>query len=205
MKKTSPKIVKAKRPFGKTINHSISIRGIDFDTALREVKSKYGSFIIRNQQLTERHIDLANATSIQIISHFSLLATLSLTVAGFLVSQTGQDFTNPQRILIIFILGSQTSSLFFGALDYWNTIKFHESWAKRYQAVGIEVDKKVNNGKLQKINDMVKIEYKHIKNHKERTSPIITFLMVAFCIAGLCMLIVLFCAFFFDIPFWANS
>jgi len=191
-----------KQPFEETIQHSMELRGISFSEAMAETQQRYEGFVERNNQLTERQDDRANTALIQLISHFALLATLTLTVTGFLITQTEHDLTSAQQWTIVSILILQVASLFFGALDYWQTIKFHTNWAKLYQSIGNKVSQKVENGEIQFFSDLTKIESTMTKAHKSETNKALTILMVSFCLIGLAALILLFAAYFFDIPVW---
>jgi hypothetical protein len=197
--------VKNKAPFQKSVEHAMELRGIDVGTAVTEVQARYDSFIERNEKLVQRQNDQGNRAQIQLISHFALLATLALTVTGFLITQTEQPLTDPQKNLILVILLAQAVSLFFGALDYLQTIKFHMVWAKVYQLVGREVEKRVGSGDIQTVNEMGEIEQDLVNKTSESTKVWITYLMVIFCLVGLGLLIFLFYAYFFDVPFWQNS
>ena len=182
----------------------MEIRGIDFNTAISEVQARYDKYMDRNQALVERQDDQANHMSAQLNSHFALLATLSLTVTGFLITQTTQNLTNPQRLLILIILSSETLSLFFGALDYRHTIKFHNKWAKTYYKMGKEIDEKLDSGELQFISDLRKIDTSYTSKIPRETRKVFSTLMITFCILGLVVLIGLFYAYFFDVPLWTN-
>lgn len=196
--------VTKKAPFQESVEHSMKLRDIDVGTALTEVQLRYDSFIERNEKLVQRQNDQSNNGQIQLISHFALLATLSLTVTGFLITQTAQTLTDPQKNLILIILSTQTLSLFFGAADYLQTIGFHKKWAKLYQSVGKEVENKVNLGTIQLVNEMGEIEQRAIDSAPESTKEWITFTMITSCLLGLILLIFLFYVYFFDMPFWTN-
>lgn len=187
-------------PFGKSVEHLQNLHGIDFTTALESVQDTYSRFKNRNQKLTERQNDASNAIQVQIVSHFALLATLTLTVVGFLMTQTSRELTTNQEILVILILGLEVISLILGVIDYLVTMRFHLSWAKLYQNIDREVDSKLNNRKLQWTYELNEIEAKHLKKQPESTNMYLTYSMVAFCIAGLLLLILLFAAYFFNLP-----
>ncbi|MES2631199.1 MAG: hypothetical protein V4611_04540 [Patescibacteria group bacterium] len=191
-----------KQPFEETISHSMELRGISFSEAMIETQQRYERFVDSNNKSIERQDDRANTALIQLISHFALLATLTLTVTGFLITQADQELTGAQQWLIISIMIMQVVSLFFGALDYWQTIKFHTNWAKLYQSVGDKVSEKINSGDVQYFSDLTAIEDKMFKAHESETNKVLTVLMVVFCLSGLSLLLILFTAYFFDIPVW---
>lgn len=191
---------KDKWPFQKRVAHLQQLFGMDFKSAMDSVQDDYSRFKDRNQTLTERQNDQSNAAAVQLISHFALLATLSLTVVGFLLTQSAQTLTDLQKITILFILIFEVSSLFFGAWDYLQTMYFHRSWAALYQRIGKEVDAIFDSGELQWSTDMSEIEAKHLKDQPESTKLWVTYAMVGLCLAGLLLLIVLFYAYFFDAP-----
>jgi hypothetical protein len=188
-------------PFLKSVAHLQELFDIDFKSALESVQDTYARFKNRNQKLIERQNDLSNNAQVQLISHFALLATLTLTVVGFLLTQTTQSLTDNQQVLILVILGLEIASLTFGAADYLQTILFHQRWARLYQDMDKEIDKKFETGELEWTNDINKIEAKHLKKAPETTKMWVTYIMVALCIIGLALLLLLFCAYFYDIPF----
>jgi hypothetical protein len=108
---------KDKEPFLKSIAHLQELFSMDFRTALDSVQDTYSRFKNRNQKLIERQNDLSNSAQVQLISHFALLATLTLTVVGFLLTQTSQTLTDKQEVLVLIILGLEIGSLTFGAID----------------------------------------------------------------------------------------
>lgn len=187
-------------PFLGSIRHLMSVLSIDYSTAMDKVDGVYKNFKGRNQKLLERQNDQSNAAQIQLISHFALLATLTLTVTGFLLTQTTQQLTDGHKILILCILVAQTVSLFFGACDYLQTIRFHMSWAKLYQSIDEEVNEKFNSGELQQTSQLNKIESKHLKDQPDTTKMWVTIVMVGSCLFGLLLLLVLFYSYFFDVP-----
>lgn len=187
-------------PLLKSVAHIQELFDIDFKSALDIVQDTFARFKSRNQKLIERQNDLSNTAQVQLISHFALLATLTLTVVGFLLTQTTQTLTNKQEILILIILGLEVASLAFGAADYLQTILFHQRWARLYQDIDKEIDSKFEDGTLQWTKDINKIEAKHLKKSPETTKMWITYTMVALCMLGLLMLILLFCAYFYNLP-----
>lgn len=191
-----------KKPFEETIKHSMELRGITFSEAMNETQQRYESFVEKNNRLTERQDDRVNTAQIQLISHFALLATLTLTVIGFLITQNDHILTDSQHWTILFIILMQILSLFFGSLDYWQTIKFHSEWARVYQKVGNEVSEKVDNGEVQKFSDLTDIKNSLVDSHRIETNKLWTILMVTLCLVGLGALLILFYAYFFDVPFW---
>lgn len=191
---------KDKEPFLKSIAHLQELFDMDFRAALDNVQDTYSRFKNRNQKLIERQNDLSNNAQVQLISHFALLATLTLTVVGFLLTQTSQTLTDKQEILILIILCFEIGSLTFGAIDYLQTIHFHRGWAMLYQDIDKEVDSKLDSGELQWTNDLNKIEAKYLKKAPESTKMWITYLMIGLCLSGLMLLLVLFCAYFYDLP-----
>lgn len=190
------------QPFEKTIEHSMNLRDISFSEALKEVQDQYGKFTDRNQLLLERQNDQANHAQIQFISHFALLATLTLTVAGFLITQTTQSLTDVHKIMILVVIASETLSLFFGALDYWQTIQFHMKWSKAYQEIDSDVNIKITTGEIQYIDDLRKIEDEKTSAIDKSTNMSVTFRMVFFSLLGLMILITVYYAYFFDVPYW---
>lgn len=126
--------------------------GMDYYTARESVDNRLSSFKDRNQKLLEKQNDSSNSAQIQLISHFALLATLTLTVTGFIITQTEQTVTNSQHWLIIIILCFEIASIGFGAYDYIQTITFHDKWAKKYYNVDVEINRKIKNGTLQRIS-----------------------------------------------------
>lgn len=100
-------------PFLKSVLHLQELHEIDFKTAMESVQATYSGFKNRNQKLIERQNDQSNNAQVQLISHFAILATLTLTVLGFLLTQTAQPLTNHQEKLILIILGVEIASLFF--------------------------------------------------------------------------------------------
>jgi hypothetical protein len=190
----------AKPPFLKSVRHLQELYDIDFKSAVENVQNTYARFKERNQKLIERQNDQSNTAQVQLISHFALLATLTLTVVGFLITQTTQELTANQKLLIIAILVSEVASLAFGAWDYLQTILFHQRWAKLYQDIDKETDSKFESGVLQWTYDLNEIESKHLEKTPELTRMWITFVMVGLCLAGLLLLVVLFCAYFYNVP-----
>lgn len=89
---------------------------------------------------------------------------------------------------------------FFGAADYIQTIVFHRRWAKLYQDIDKEIDEKFETGELQWTNDINKIEAKHLKLTPESTKMWVTYWMVGLCLSGLVLLLILFIAYFYDVP-----
>lgn len=165
------------------------------------VQSTYSHFKSRNQGLIERQNDQSNNGQIQLISHFATLATLTLTVMSFLLTQDAQELTDRQEFLVLIILALEVGSLFFGAADYMQTIFFHRRWASLYQEIDKEVDAKFESGELQWTNDMNKIEARHLKSAPESTKMSITYAMVGLCLGGLVLVLLLFIAYFYDLPF----
>jgi len=180
----------------------MQLKGVDINTALADVQRKYDAFKDRNQAMLERQDDQANKAQVQLISHFALLATLSLTVTGLLITQTAQNLTDPHKIIILVILSSEVLSLYFGSKDYRQTIKFHNRWAKTYHEIDKEVNAKYESGELQMISDLGKIEHRHTSEMDRETSKFITSLMIYLCFLGLILLVILFFVYFFDIPYW---
>lgn len=175
--------------------------GLDLHSAMHEVDDTLQDFKRRNQKLIERQNDASNNAQIQLISHFALLATLTLTVVGFLITQTEHLLTSNQQRLILFILLVEILSLLFGAIDYLQTINFHKKWAKMYYDVDNEISEKFNDRSLQRTSELGIIEKKHIDRMKTSTKTWVTYVMVIFCILGLFSLLLLFYAYFFDVPF----
>lgn len=197
-------MTKSKRPFEKAVGYLKSAYDIDDRAALSDVQERFDNWKERNQRLIERQDDQANAAQVQLISHFALLATLTLTVTGFLITQNLQVLTTPQQVLVVLIIALEITSLYFGAKDFRQTIKFHNLWAKAYFNANKEVDKLYDSGELQLVNQMSDIEQKHIKKMSNETNDLITKLMIYFCFAGLILLLVLFIVYFFDVPIWKN-
>jgi hypothetical protein len=189
-----------KPPFLKSVEHLQALHDIDFTSALESVQNTYSRFKERNQKLIERQNDQSNSAQVQLISHFALLATLTLTVVGFLLTQTSHELTDNQKLLIVAILVAEVISLGFGAWDYLQTILFHQRWAKLYQDIDKETDSKLESGGLQWTYELNDIEAKHLKRTPESTRMWVTFVMVGFCLAGLLLLVLVFCAYFYDIP-----
>ncbi len=191
---------KGKEPFNKSIEHLQELFGIGQRDAIDRVQGTYSNFKNRNQKLTERQNNQSNSAQVQLISHFALLASLTLTVLGFTLTQNALKLTDSQQLIILIILGLQIGSLCFGAADYLQTIKFHNSWAKLYNNIEKEVDSKFENGELQWTNDLNEIEAKYLKKSVESTRLWITNMMVIFCLLGLVLLLVLYWAVFYDLP-----
>lgn len=186
--------------FSKAISHLQELHGIDRRAAMKEVQADYDKYMEANQQLTLEQDRQGNAANIQLVSHFALLATLSLTVVGFLF-QSAPNLTDPQKALVLTVLIAQTLSLSLGAADYVVTIMFHRKWAQAYFLVGKEINRKFELDELQLISDLYKVEEDIIKD-KPRTTPIwITVVMVTSCLIGLLALILLFYIYLFDVPF----
>lgn len=188
-------------PFTETVILLQKNLEIDPLTAMQMVDTRFENFKARNQKLLERQNDTSNNAQVQLISHFALLATLTLTVTGFLITQTGHNLTPNQQWLILFILIIEILSIVFGAIDYLQTIHFHSSWAKAYHAIDIEVNTKFEDGSLQRTAQLGEIEKKHIDLEKESTKTWISYTMIALCVLGLLSLVLLFYAYFFDAPF----
>lgn len=188
-------------PFLKSIQHLIDEFGLGYKEAVDEVQSRYAQFKERNQRLIERQNDQSNSVQVQLISHFALLATLTLTVSGFLLTQNSKPLTDIQQFLIILILGLQIASLVLGAIDYLLTIHFHNYWAKLYHAIDEEVDNKVESGKIKSVSEMGFIENSYINTARKTTPVWISYLMVGSCLFGLLLLLLLFIAYFYDMPF----
>lgn len=188
---------KDRPPFFKSIGHLQNVLDVDLKTAMEKVQAVYSDFKGRNQRLIERQNDQSNAAQVQLISHFALLATLTLTVIGFLVTQNTQSLTSFQKIIILNILFLEIVSIFFGAMDYVQTIRFHMRWAKLHQNIDREVDDRLNSGTLQWTRQLNEIEARHLESLPESTKLWVTVMMIATCLLGLVLLLVLFYAFFF--------
>lgn len=169
--------------------------------ALEMVDKTYENFKARNQKLLERQNDRSNNAQVQLISHFALLATLTLTVTGFLITQTVYKLTENQQWLILFILGAEILSIVFGAIDYLQTIHFHDKWSKVYYNIDKEVNSKFNDGSLQRTVQLGEIESKYVDAENTSTKMWVTYAMIGLCVLGLLSLLLLFYAYFFKTPF----
>lgn len=182
----------------------MKLRSLSFNESMEIVQKKYDGFVDRNQRLVERQDDSANKLQIQLNSHFAVLATLTLTVTGFLVSQTSDSLTDPHRWLILIILACEAMSLLFCAVDYRHSIKFHNKWAKAYHEIDNEANKKLETGELQTFEDVRAIEQKHTSPLPRETIKVFSILMITLCLVGLATLILLFYTYFFNVPCWIN-
>jgi len=187
-------------PFKKNIEHLKTLFGLDNKEAIDRVQDSYAKFKDRNQKLTERQTDQSNIAQVQLISHFAILATLSLTVIGFFITQTAQVLTGNQEITILLIVICNIISLCFGAYDYIQTINFHRNWAELYQSIDLEVDKRFAASELQWTNELNEIENEKLAFAPKSTLMWITYAMVVSCLAGLLLSALLVFAFFNDIP-----
>ncbi|HBO65038.1 TPA: hypothetical protein DD425_03705 [Candidatus Saccharibacteria bacterium] len=190
------------RAFASAIEYLTIAHDIDTRTAIAQVQEGYSDFKNRNQKLTERQLDQSNRAQIQLISHFALLATLTLTVTGFLITQSSDSLTDAHKWLILIILVSEIASIFFGYLDYKQTIDFHDKWARMYRDIDTEVEAKFKTGELQMLSDLGEIEQQHLNKMDETTNEKISKAMVILCLFGLIVLVALFGVYFFDVPFW---
>ena len=194
-----------KGPFFENIKYRQDHFGMDFKTACDSVQSDYEQFVAHIQKLVERQDSWTNRAYIQIISHFALLATLVMTISGIFISQTTQKLSLGQSWLILIVICFEIISLSFGAWDYIQTILFHKKWAKTYQSIAREADRKVESGTIQFVSELRKIEEKYIEKSKDKpketTDIKITYAMVAFCLFGSLLLVFLFYTYFFDVPF----
>lgn len=189
-----------KIPFIKYIQHVQKLYDISFESAVDKAQTTYEKFLGRNLKFLEKQNEQANATQVQLISHFALLATLTLTVLGFLITQTAQRLTNGQQKVVLLTICIEIASLFFGAIDYVQTIRFHQRWARLYLTIDKEAQAKFGNGELQWASDLAAIESKHVKKLKDSTDMRITYAMVFLCLLGLLTLALLFYAYFFNVP-----
>lgn len=152
--------------------------------------------------MLERQVDIANRHQIGLLQHVATIATLTLTVSGFLASQfVGNiDFTKSHRVLYILVLLFESLALLLSMFDYWQTIRFHQLWSNAYKDIDIEADEKFENRELQLLSQLGEIELKIIGKQPKSTNILITKLMVSFCLVGILLLITLFAAYFFDVP-----
>ncbi|MEO5949914.1 MAG: hypothetical protein ABIQ04_00525 [Candidatus Saccharimonadales bacterium] len=188
-------------PFTESIKLIVNNLEVEPVAAVEMVNKTYENFKDRNQKLLERQSDRSNNAQVQLISHFALLATLTLTVTGFVITQTENRLTPNQQWLILFILFIEILSIVSGAIDYLQTIHFHDKWSKVYHNVDKEVNAKFKDGTLQRTAQLGEIEAKYVDSEKASTKMWVTYTMVGSCVFGLFSLVLLFYAYFFDVPF----
>ena len=148
-------------------------------------------------ELSQRESGLSNSAQLKIISHITTLATLTITVTGVLASNLNEQFSNDLKFMFIIIMVLEFLAIFFGVIDYWQTIKFHENAAKEY----IKVVEEIISQKAITIKQQHKIHDNHLDELNEGTNRCITKAMVFFSLTGLFVMILVFYGYFFDVPF----
>lgn len=186
--------------FEKAVNGQVSAFGMTQREALDRIQAQYADFKKRNEQLLEKHNDSVNLNSSSLVAHTTLLATLTLTVAGFLVNNFDAQLAVRLKVLIIVTVIAEIISALMGLLIYLDSIEFFKKWSRAYANIDAEVDKKINDGSVQFISDLRKIEAKHIRNVPRESSALLHRIMVVTCVLGLMMLVTLYIGYFFDVP-----
>ena len=190
----------SKEPFAESRDHLISL-GYSYIEAGEAIQKNYTNFVSRIERLKDNQQNQGNSAQVQLISHVALLATLTITVLGFLLSQAPESLNERHKALIIVVIGLEVISLFYSIKDYWQTINFHIDWAKKYANILDDTGTKIDEGKIQWNKDLIELEKRHYKNVPDSTDRTVTKLMIKYCLAGLVVALVLFIAFLFDIPY----
>lgn len=190
-----------KNPFQTRYDHLVEDWGLKPYEAIKEIEKDRREFKETHDRQMRVHLDASNNAQISRIGHVTTLATLTVTIAGFLSTQFSESvFNEKHKIILILIIISEFLSLVFSVRDYKNTIIFHATWAKTHMKINDQVSTLFDSGELQTMNDMIAVQDDCLANQIEKTSELPQKLMVNFALFGLGLVVLLFYAYFFDVP-----
>ena len=192
-------IAKHSMPFQDSIEHYMNELDMSPKEAVAHADEYYQLFRSRNEDSMRSQQDQSNKVQMQIVSHFALLSTLTITVLGFLITQTNQQITDLQKILILLIMTFEIISISFGAIDFIQTIQFHNKWARVYKRINDTAGERVVSFEINSTTQLLEIEDVELKSEKSTTKTWVTWVMVCSGLIGMTLLIILFTAYFFDL------
>lgn len=189
-----------KFPFEDRYNNLTQNFGLKPFEAIREIENNREKFDETHQGQKRVHLGASNRVQLSRIAHTTTLATLTITVAGLLSTQFIEDFNIYHKTLLMIIIISEIMSLSFGMFDYYQTIGFHNRWAKAHHDITEEASAKFDKAELQTTSDLVNIQNKILSIQPNKTNDMVSHLMVLSALTGSVALSLLFYSYFFDFP-----